>query len=469
MKRFIILMLALLVMVGTNDSVWAQSPSSGSKTSKSSKKKKKTVEEAPLPDNSIQLPYNSNDCLFAIELKPDIMYGPTSAPSGAGRVMEVMADKAHPNLIEYEHNSTWYKFVVPYNGMLEIEVVQRNLADDYDFLLYKYTDDYFSNQLIQNKILPVAVNLSAVDTVFVNKNVQKPAKPKKPASTTTTSSKKKNAKTPKPRPENNIVSIGMKHDATASMLLKNSSERFIKSVPVHKGEVYYLLLDNNSANGSGHSVKVSVYVDAFESQVVFYDPTAKKYVDVDLLILERNTNNREIVKNPHFKGGKVKFVPKFNYTLYAKKDGYFSVFKDFNSDIFMTDTMLRFVMNRAVKGTVFPINDLYFVDGESVLLPESDTVLMNYVSMFRNHPEVSFKVKGYVFTYGVDVEYDQQVSLARAQSIKEFFVKNGIDAKRIEVAGMSPAEIKRAGNAAFDKKKGKKDIKAELIITSCDK
>ena len=93
----------------------------------------------------------------------------------------------------------------------------------------------------------------------------------------------------------------------------------------------------------------------------------------------------------------MKFVPTFNYTLYAKKEGYFSVFLDFNAERFKDDTTLRIPMNRAERGTVYPISDIYFTD-ESKLMKESDSVLISYVQMFKNHPDVTFMVKGFVHT-----------------------------------------------------------------------
>ena len=179
MKRFLIALLACTLIFGYCD-VQAQSKTkSSAKTSKSAKDKKskknkkgkKGAKEEPTL-NLVQLPYNSNDCLFAIPLSVDQTFGPTTAPQGAGRVMEVMADKRHPNLPEFEHNSVWYKFTVPYNGKLDIAVTQLNLADDYDMVVYKYTDAYFSNHIQCNKVLPVAVNLSSVDSSLL-------AKPKK--------------------------------------------------------------------------------------------------------------------------------------------------------------------------------------------------------------------------------------------------------------------------------------------------
>ena len=276
--------------------------------------------------------------------------------------------------------------------------------------------ELFSNKVCQNLILPIAVNLGDLDT----------------------------ASTP------GAPSMGMKVDGVVSNIKsKKEPSQMLKSIYVRKGEIYYLVLDNVNPGGSGHSITVSIHVDAFEPQVVFFDPQARKNVPVDLLILEKSSDNRPIAKNPSWTSGRVKFVPGFTYTLYAKKDGYFSVYKEFNSNMFMNDTILRFIMNPKKRGTSYPVNDVYFEDGTSNLLPGSDTALMNYVYMFKNHPEVTFLIKGRVPTFGVDPKADTEISLQRAVAVKDFFVKNGIEESRISVAGMNLNEVKRAANAAF--------------------
>ena len=262
--------------------------------------------------------------------------------------------------------------------------------------------------------------------------------------------------------------MGMKADGKKYFIAANEDSEFLRSIAVRKGEVYYIVLDNKSAKGDGHTIKVSIQVESFEPLVVFYDPVAKKNIDVDLLILEKNTDNRPIAKNPAFRGGKLKFVPGFNYALYAKKDGYFSVFKEFNSNIFKDDTLMRFIMNKTEKGTVFPIADIYF-DDDANLLPESDTSLLNYMQMFKGHPEVTFQIKGYVQSYAVDIEADQKLSIARAQSVKEFFVAHGLNPDQITIAGMTQNEIKRSAAAALNKRQAFKDTKVELIITGINK
>ncbi len=474
MKRFFIALLACTLIFGYCD-VQAQSNNKGkAKTSQSSRDKKskkgkkgKNSKKNEPTVQLTQLPYNSNDCIFAIPLSVDQTFGPTTAPQGAGRIMEVMADRRHPNLPEFEHNVVWYKFTVPYNGKLDIAVTQINPADDYDMLVYKYTDVYFSNHIQCNKVLPVAINMAKVDSA----NLVKPKKKEITPTGDAKADRQAKAELLKQQRQDQakaaaMGTIGMYHEAEDIMLTKADTKTHIRSIDVRKNEVYYIMLDNATTNGSGHSIKVTIHVEAFEVPVTFYDPKARKNVDVNLTILEKNTNNRVIVQNEHFRGGRVKFVPGFNYTLYAKRDGYFSIFYDFSSDRFKEDTLLRMKLYRAERGTVYPISDIYFED-EYKLLPESDSILMNYVQMFKNHPDVTFTIKGWVKTYDVDREHDQLVSLERAKSVKEFFVKNGIPEENIKTSGMTPTDIKRAATAAFDTKKENENefVKVQLIIT----
>lgn len=474
-KRLLVGLLALVLVVGVAPDVQAQTKKKSAKTTKTTKKgTKKTTSTKTVPPKvteptEVELPLTSNDCLFAVPLQVDKPYGPTTAPDGSGRMMEVVADKAHPNLFEREHNTVWYKVSIPYNGNMVIDIVQVDQWDDYDFLVYKNTGQYFSNHVMLNKVLPVAVNMGCVDSAGLAAAAQKAAAPKPKVKTTEGQVKKKEAEEPvidlPPAP---VSTIGMNPDATAPMLTKQQKGGFIKSIPVRMGEEYYIVLDNVGDNGKGHTIRVSVQVEAYEPLVLFYDKKGKKYVDVDLMILEKGGQGgeRPVVRNEHYRGGRVKFVPGFSYTLYAKREGYFSVFREFNArDLMMRDTIMLYQMERTERGSSFQIKDIYFEDGDSKLIAGYDSVLMDYVAMFRNHPEVTFLVKGYVQSYGVDAEADMLLSLDRAKTVKEYFIKNGIDAKRITTAGMTRNEIKRAAAAALDKGGGFSGVKCELIIT----
>jgi len=474
MKRFLIAFLSCALLLGAAVDVQAQTKKTKKKatttktTKKGSKKSSKAAAPAAPVKTDVELPYNSNDCIFAIPLQLDKPYGPTTAPDGGGRIQEIVADKTHPNLFEREHNSVWYKIKVPYNGELEISIVQKNKWDDYDFLVYKNTGTYFSNQVIQNKVLPVAVHLATVDSNSLAAAALSGADRKRQPTSKKTAVRTDEGVMPSlDMPVEAKPTIGMSREATAKMLTSKQTGDFIKSIPVRMGEEYYIVLDCRSNNGSGHTITASVQADAYEPLVLFYDRKARRYVDVDLMILERgNGSERPVVQQQHFRGGKVKFVPGFSYTLYAKHDGYFSVYREFNArDLMLQDTVMLYQMERTERGSTFQIKDIYFEVDEATLIGNPDSVLMDYVAMFRNHPDVTFLVKGYVQSYGVNAEADMLLSLDRAKSVKEYFIQHGIAAERITTAGMTKNEIKRAAAAALDRGGGFSSVKAEIIIT----
>lgn len=483
MKRLIAVLLTVVLTVGFADGLQAQAKkkATASQAAKKGAVAKKKTPAAPVV-KTVELPYNSNDCLFAIPLELDKPYGPTTAPDGGGRMQEVVADKAHPNLFEREHNSVWYKIKVPYNGNLEISVVQANQWDDYDFLVYRNTGVYFSNQVIQNKVMPVAVNLGMVDSnglaaAALQQNAKGAKKgqagAKQGGAAKAQSAGAKTAAADLPAfpaydvPALPAPTIGMTADATDRMLTKQQFGGMIKSIPVRMGEEYYIVLDCTSNNPQGHTITVSVQADAYEPLVLFYDKKARRYVDVDLMILERGEGvERTLVQQNAFRGGKVKFVPGFNYTLYAKKEGYFSVYREFNSrNLMLQDTVMLYQMERTERGSTFQLKNLYFDVEEPKLIGNYDSVLMDYVGLMLNHPDVTFLVKGYVNSYGVNVEADMLTSLDRAKAVKEYFINHGIAANRITTAGMTKNEIKRAAAAALDKGGVFSGITIEIIIT----
>ena len=403
------------------------------KTTKGKKGKKGKGEEKPAPQVT-ELPYNSNDCLYAITLNPDVPYGPTNVPNGGGRVMEITRDKNNPNVFEIEHNTVWFKFKVPYSGKLLVTLTPKDPKDDYDFLVYKYTDQYFQNQVISGRAKPVLSNLSAPDTATKG-------------------------------------AVGVSLTGRNKFIHKETTDPYCATIDLAKDEWYYLVVDKPLNGGSGFTIKVSVSVDCFTPTITFHDPKLRKNVDVDILLIEKNTDNRVVMKSPSFKGGKVSFVPKFDYVMYVKKDGYFSIYKEFNADIFKEDTLMKLTMNKIERGSRFEINDVFFEDGETKLLvKESENALQTYLQMFKNQPEVFFTIKGYVATYGFDVDKDVATSLGRAQSVRQYFIDNGIEENRMCAQGMTKTEVKKAAAEVLNNKGYNfKDVRIEIIITGIEK
>ena len=162
------------------------------------------------------------DCISAIKLSSGRKesYGPTLAPKGFGKVNEIKAcDKQDVFVFEKEHNSAWYHFTVPEDGDAIIEITPVNPRNDYDFMLFKYPDSCFCDDVKQGYILPVRTNLSRSG-------------------------------------KEGSLMTGLAAEAVQEHVAIGQGEAFSKSLPVKEGEKYYLALDNVHPKGDGHSVKI---------------------------------------------------------------------------------------------------------------------------------------------------------------------------------------------------------------------
>lgn len=80
------------------------------------------------------------------------------------------------------------------------------------------------------------------------------------------------------------------------------------------------------------------------------------------------------------------------------------------------------------------LKNLYFVQSKSVLLPESSPELEVMSSFLKTNPKLKIELSGHTDNQG-DFNLNLKLSKERAEAVKEFLVKSGIDAKRIKTKG----------------------------------
>lgn len=104
----------------------------------------------------------SGDCKTArnISLDKTIIYGPTEAPSGYGTTQEIRGNNVQ--IFEEEHNTAWYLLEIQKSGKLVFDIIPTDTTNDYDFLLYSYSDSSFCDAFFRNRIKPLRSNLSNV-------------------------------------------------------------------------------------------------------------------------------------------------------------------------------------------------------------------------------------------------------------------------------------------------------------------
>ncbi|HQU99730.1 MAG: OmpA family protein [Bacteroidia bacterium] len=101
------------------------------------------------------------------------------------------------------------------------------------------------------------------------------------------------------------------------------------------------------------------------------------------------------------------------------------------------DKLIAFIQDphaQVSKDLWFDFNDLLFKTNEAVLEPQSMQQLKNVAAIFKAFPAVKAKIGGYTDNTG-DAQANLKLSDARAKSVMQTLVTEGIAADRLEAEG----------------------------------
>jgi outer membrane protein OmpA-like peptidoglycan-associated protein len=84
---------------------------------------------------------------------------------------------------------------------------------------------------------------------------------------------------------------------------------------------------------------------------------------------------------------------------------------------------------------------VHFEQNQKHLMPESLLLLQDLVDWLANEPNISVTLIGHTDQTGSDA-YNQRLSLARAEHVKQFLVIQGLDASSIQVQGQGATQPK---------------------------
>ncbi len=166
-----------------------------------------------------------SDCNNALLIKTDSIFGPTTAPLNHGKILEFKDNpKNSIHYFEKEHHSVWYKFEAEQTGELIFEIEPLQSKDDYDFLLFTYTDTSFCDKIIlQKRMLPNRTNISQRKSDIQGKT-------------------------------------GLSFTEKEEWISSGIGRPYSKAMNVEKGQMYYLVLDNVYPNGKGHYLNIKFYL-----------------------------------------------------------------------------------------------------------------------------------------------------------------------------------------------------------------
>ncbi len=371
--------------------------------------------------NKYYISKENADCDNAIVLT-DTIWGPTNAPDGYGNKPEISGDKKSLFAFEKEHNTVWYKFNVPYNSILSVDIIPEDIKDDYDFLLYKYTGENFCDLIRTGQLKPVRTCISRNDKTIGSKT-------------------------------------GLSTVADKDFIHSGPGPSYSKSIEVKKDDVYYLILDNVYENGKGHTVilhyrklKLPEPVENKDNKQTVSKPEASLNINVTdketgglvnasiKIYLNKDTNN--VIYN--FTDKSSCFVPLKSdktYNIWISKKGYLSYTEEFKTGKIPENKSIKAELEKIQAGKNIVLENILFYGDQAIFLPESYTDLENLKKFLKENEGVKIEIQGHVNwpTYMSKTksqeDWNNQLSVDRAKAVYDYLVKSGINQGRLIYKG----------------------------------
>jgi len=111
---------------------------------------------------------------------------------------------------------------------------------------------------------------------------------------------------------------------------------------------------------------------------------------------------------------------------------------------------------------VITLTNIHFDKGKATIRKDAEKNLFEMVDMLKMYPEIQMEIAGHTDSTGTD-KINMELSLERAQSIKNFIAKNGIAADRLKVRGYGSQYPVAANDTEENRQKNRR---TEFIILS---
>ncbi len=331
---------------------------------------------------------NTSDCEHAYDISRFQIFGPTTAPAEIGA----------PDGFTLPKHPTWYKFTVQKNGILLFDIIPLNSKDNYDFMLFKATDN-FCEKFKNGKIKPIRANYNP--------------------------------------PVNDKGVTGLSYSG--------EEPDFEKGVVVSKGDVFYLALNNLYRDGKGHTVYFKE-LKTIKITGKITDSKNGKPLKADIRWRNLRNNNLFVSSQTEKKGSyeieillntEQNVFPKYELCVYADK--YFPEYKVFSTEEAnqLNGKEVDFNLNKVKKGlNNESLGVIYFDANDVHIVPKSEYVKKKLLKFMKLNLKAKIVLEGHTNGIFPSTDVDFKLSEDRAEVVKKYLTDNGIDAARISTEGL---------------------------------
>lgn len=338
---------------------------------------------------------NTGSCEKALDISRFKRFGPTTPPE--------KEKQTKINNFELPKHTVWYKYTAQKNGILLFDIIPNSQDDNYDFILFKNEDDFctkYNNGLIK----PERINLDP--------------------------------------PNREMKSY-------TGLSFAGNEKAYEKGITVKEGQTFYIALNNLYDNGKGHSI-IFKYLKTV--QITGSISNTKNDHSINAQITWQNLRNNDIVINVQTdKKGDFSFdaaagneentFPQYELSVYADK--FFPEYRVYTTEQINEGNIkpVNFNLQKIKKGyNNESLGIIYFSPNDLNTTKESETVLKRLLKLMEQNPKVEIILEGHTNGIYPSTDVDFQLSLQRADDIKNFLVNNGISPDRIQTKGLGSTQ-----------------------------
>lgn len=173
--------------------------------------------------------------------------------------------------------------------------------------------------------------------------------------------------------------------------------------------------------------------------------------DAQIIVTDNETGEVVGIYKPNKKTGKYLFIlpPGKNYNVTYEAQGYLFKSENLivpkNSSFSSIKKEIKLAPIKANESIV--LNNVFFEFDSDKLTSDSKSELDKLFSLLANNPTVNVEIQGHTDSKGSD-SYNRKLSQKRAESVRNYIIKKGIEAKRITAVGYGEKQpIARNENA----------------------
>jgi outer membrane protein OmpA-like peptidoglycan-associated protein len=108
--------------------------------------------------------------------------------------------------------------------------------------------------------------------------------------------------------------------------------------------------------------------------------------------------------------------------------------KNQNSETIELSPEAKIMEKALLNSDKFVLNNLHFVFDKDILVEKSKQILLDVTNVLKKHPNIKIRIEGHTDNIGTD-DYNQYLSIMRANAVKRYLVEHGIYKSRLTTKG----------------------------------